>query len=340
MMSENREEVMIDRAWHLDPTLAVRDLVGYGDQPPAFEWPGGARLAVNFVVNIEEGAERNVLDGDLDREWLAEVKYVVPDGERELYLESTFEYGSRVGFWRVIDLFDRMEVTPTAFVCGQSLERNPDIAHALVERNCDVVGHGYRWLPPTGLAPDEEQEQIRLAAESIEKSTGKRIKGWFWRPSNTVLTRQALANEGLLYDSGAFNDDLPYFDNVAGRPFLVVPYALDVNDAKFHKSQFFIGEDFLRYAIDAFDLLYAESTEMPRMMTVGLHTRIIGRPSRIGALRQLLEHVLSHDKVWVAGRDEIASFWAQTFASDDMWNLERADSGDAGTGNQAERSLS
>jgi peptidoglycan/xylan/chitin deacetylase (PgdA/CDA1 family) len=298
-----------------------RDLRGYGDVPPDFEWPGGAPLAVNLVLNYEEGAERSPLEGDTDREWLVEAQYSVPEGERELYLESTFEYGSRVGVWRVLRAFDDFDLKPTVFACGQALERNGRVVEAFNERGCDYVGHGYRWLPPTGLDPVQEREQIRLGRESIERLTGCEVNGWFWRPPNTVDTRSILADEGFLYDSFAVNDDLPYFFPVDDRPFLVVPYSLDVNDAKFHKSQFFVGSDFSRYAIDAIDTLIADGVS--RMMSVGLHCRIIGRPARIGALQRVLEYVSAHPDVWVASRTEIAEFWMENFAAEDAWRGER-----------------
>jgi allantoinase len=297
-----------------------RDFIGYADEPPNFEWPGGARLAVNFVVNYEEGAERSPLDGDSDREPLVEARYEVPPGERELFSESTFEYGSRVGVWRLLELLDRYRVTPTVFACSVALERNPVVTAALVERGCDFVGHGYRWIPHTGLTREVERDQIRRCVDSIEGMTGQRPRGWFTRPPNTLNTRELLAEEGLLYDSGSVNDDLPYFQSVAGRPFLVVPYSLDVNDTRFFKGQFFTSSDFAEYAIDCFDALYEEAIRVRRMMSVGLHPRIIGRPGRITGLERLLDHVSRHADVWYAERNQIATFWAETFAPSGTWN--------------------
>jgi peptidoglycan/xylan/chitin deacetylase (PgdA/CDA1 family) len=302
--------------------LLPRDLVGYAGTPPDFCWPGGARIAVNFVLNYEEGAERSPLEGDTDREWLVEATYVVPPGERELYLESTFEYGSRVGVWRVLDLLDHYGVAPTVFACGQALERNVPVARAFNERGCDYVGHGYRWLPPTGLGLEQERKEIRRGRDAIHAVTGQPVRGWFWRPSNTVRTRQILAEEGFLYDSFAMNDDLPYFQPVAGRPFLIVPYSLDVNDARFHKAEFVVGRDFSTYAIDAFEALVSDGT--PAMMSIGLHCRIIGRPARIGALERVLAHVAGRDEVWIASRTQIAEFWMANFGPEDAWGASRA----------------
>lgn len=307
------------------PDAAARDLVGYANNLPAFEWPHGARLAINFVINYEEGSERTPLEGDRDREPLVEAKYDVPAGERELFTESTFEYGSRVGVWRLLELLDEYKVTATVFACGQALERNPAAAKAFVDRGYDFVGHGYRWLPHTGMTPEQERSDVRMCADSIKTMTGYSIRGWFTRPPNTVNTRQALAAEGLLYDSGAVNDDLPYFQTVNDRPMLIVPYSLDVNDTKFFKGQFFTARDFEAYAVDSFDTLHGQSQRSPLMMSVGLHSRIIGRPGRLIGLRRFLEHIRRQSDVWVTGRDAIATFWAERFAPESTWNLAAAE---------------
>ncbi|HEU4656038.1 MAG TPA: polysaccharide deacetylase family protein [Capillimicrobium sp.] len=305
--------------------LMPRDLVGYAGAPPDVTWPGGARLAVNVVLNYEEGSERNPLDGDVEREPLVEARYDVPRGERELFTESTFEYGSRVGIWRTLETLDRHGVTPTVFGCALALERNPAVTRALVERGCDFVGHGYRWIPHTGMARDVEREQIRRCVDVLRRLTGQPIRGWFTRPPNTVNTRELLAQEGLLYDCGSVSDDLPYWDRVGDRPFLVIPYTLDVNDTKFVKSQFFTADDFATYVIDAFDALLAESVRTPRMLSIGLHPRIIGRPARIAGLERVLAHITRRPGVWLCGREEIASFWTETFPQPDAWNLAPAE---------------
>ena len=297
-----------------------RDFVGYAGRPPEFEWPGGARLAINVVINYEEGAERSPLEGDTTREPLVEARYEVPDGERELFTESTFEYGSRVGIWRALEVLDDYEVTPTIFAAAVALERNPAVADALVQRRCDFVGHGYRWIPHTGMDRETEREQIVRCARSLRAAVGASMQGWFTRPPNTVQTRQLLAEEGVLYDCGAVNDDIPYFAPVDGRPFLIVPYSLDINDTKFFKNQFFTGRDFASYVEDSFDVLYKASARNPLMMSIGLHPRIIGRPGRLAGLQRSLDHIAGKPGVWFAGRDAIAEFWAGTFAPADAWN--------------------
>lgn len=303
-----------------DPTGAppttggpVRDFLGYGPTPPDFHWPNGARLAVNFVVNYEEGAERNVPDGDLARETLVEARYEVPTGERELFTESTFEFGARTGIWRLLRALDDHGVTPTVFASALALERNVPVAQAFLERGCDLVGHGYRWIPHTGMTEEEERRNITDCLASLERLTGRPVMGWFTRPPNTVRTRSLLAEAGVVYDSGSVSDDLPYYDQVDGRPFLVVPYSLDVNDTRFYKGEFFTADDFARYVLDCFQVLLAEGARHPRMMSVGLHPRIIGRPARLAGLLRVLEVIAGRDDVWIAGRDEIARFWLETF---------------------------
>jgi allantoinase len=299
-----------------------RDFVGYADAPPDFEWPEG-RLAINFVINYEEGAERSPLEGDRDREPLVEARYEVAEGERELFYESTFEYGSRVGIWRLLRTLDDYGVRPTIFACGQALERNPAVTGALVARQCDFVGHGYRWLPHTGLDREQERTQIQLGRDAISNLTGAAPAGWFTRPPNTVHTRELLAEEGFLYDCGAVNDDIPYFQLVSERPFLVVPYSLDVNDTKFFKGQFLTGRDFAEYAFSCFAVLHKESQRTPRMMSVGLHPRIMGRPGRLDGLEGLLTEVRKRPDVWICSRNDIASFWAREFAPAGTWNWAR-----------------
>jgi peptidoglycan/xylan/chitin deacetylase (PgdA/CDA1 family) len=292
---------------------ASRDFVGYGQNPPDFSWPNGARLAVNFVINYEEGAERNLLDGDTTRETLVEAKYDVPEGERELFAESTFEYGSRVGIWRTLQALDDHGVIPTVFASALALERNAPVTEAIIKRGCDVVGHGYRWIPHTGMTVDEERRNIDNCVTALVGLTGRPVKGWFTRPPNTVHTRSLLAQAGLAYDAGSVSDDLPYWDQVDGRPFLIVPYSLDVNDTKFYKGQFFTADDFARYAIDCFEVLLAESARHPRMMSIGLHPRIIGRPARLAGLLRVLDRISARDDVWITGRDAIADFWQERF---------------------------
>ena len=297
-----------------------RDFIGYGRNPPKFEWPEGARLALNIVVNFEEGAERNPLDGDLLQEMASEVAYPSHEGERELTQESVAEYGSRVGIYRCIDLFDQYEVRPTIFACALALERNPPVTCEFVQRGYDIVSHGYRWINHLGFTEVQEREEIRKARDSFARTIGRPVVGWFNRMPQTVATRGILAEEGFLYDSSAVNDDIPYFQDVRGRPFLVVPYTVDVNDFRFWRGTMFTGRDFAAYCCDAFDALYRESARTPRMLSVGLHSKIIGRPGRIGALDHFLAHVRRSPGVWLASRTDIARFWAERFAPPGTWN--------------------
>ncbi len=297
-----------------------RDFIGYGRNTPKFEWPHGARLALNIVVNYEEGAERNPLDGDPVREESSEAAYPARPGEREIVQESVSEYGSRVGIYRCIDLFDKYQVSPTIFACALALERNPPVTAEFVHRDYDIVSHGYRWINHLGFTEDQEREQIRKAKESFARTIHRPVLGWFNRSPQTVATRRILAEEGFLFDSQAVNDDIPYFQEVKGRPFLIVPYAVEVNDFRFWRGSMFTARDFETYCIDSFDTLYRESARTPRMMSVGLHSKIIGRPGRVGGLERFLSYVRQHSDVWLASRTDIARFWAGRFAPPNTWN--------------------
>jgi allantoinase len=297
-----------------------RDFIGYGRNTPQFEWPNGARLALNIVVNYEEGAERNPLDGDPQREDASEAVFPAKPGERETHQESVHEYGSRVGIYRIIDLFDQYQVRPTIFACALALERNPPVTKEFVDRKYDIVSHGYRWITHFGFNEAQERAEIVKARESFLRTTGQRVIGWFNRTPQTVITRRILAEEGFLYDSQAVNDDIPYFQDVAGRPFLIVPYTIDCNDGRFWRGTLTTGRDFETYCVDSFDTLYRESARTPRMMSVGLHPKIIGRPGRIGGVERFLEYVRKRDDVWVCSRGDIARFWAGRFAPPNTWN--------------------
>jgi peptidoglycan/xylan/chitin deacetylase (PgdA/CDA1 family) len=294
---------------------SARDFIGYGGNPPRVEWPGGARIALNVVINYEEGSEMGAVEGDRQREMQAEWTYPAKPDERELVNESMFEYGSRVGVWRIMRILDKYDATCTIFASALALERNPEVARAFVGHGYDMVGHGYRWVPHYGMSAEQEREEIRKTRESIQRTTEQRILGWFTRPLQTLHTRRILAEEGFLYDSGAFNDDLPYFEKVGDKPFLVVPYSLDQNDIRFWKNQLFTANDFFEYQRDAFDTLYEEGATRPKMMSVGLHNRVIGRPGRAQGLDRFLAHVRKFPGVWIANRNAIAKFWLENFAS-------------------------
>lgn len=299
---------------------SIRDFVGYADQPPQFEWPNGNRLALNIALNYEEGAERNRLDGDAELEVLSEALYPTGPEERDLITEAIYEYGSRVAVWRLINLFDKYAITASVFAAAMALERNPKVTSAFVDRGYDVLGHGYRWISHFGMSEEVEREQITKAADSIELSTGQRPRGWLTRSPGTRWTRRTLAHAGFLFDNAGFADDLPYFDQIDDRPFLVLPYSLDVNDIRFWKTGFFTAGDFAEYCIDAFDALYRESAKTPRMMSVGLHARVIGRPARVLGLDRFLAHIRDYPDVWIARRVDIAEFWAKNFGGPDLWN--------------------
>jgi putative urate catabolism protein len=289
-----------------------RDLVGYGRNPVHPRWPADARIAVNFVLNYEEGSEYSILDGDAASETaLSEAASQVPPGTRDLTVESVYEYGSRVGYWRVMRLFWTRKLPLTVFACALALERNPEAARAIGEAGHDVCAHGWRWVKHWLLTEDEERADIAKAIASLQALTGRRPLGWYCRTGPSIHTRRLVVEEGgFLYDSDAYNDELPYWVRVAGRPHLVIPYTNDVNDTKFfNPAGYGSGEDFFRYLKDTFDVLYGEGAEAPRMMSVGLHARIVGRPGRALALARFLDYVLEHEAVWVCRREEIARHW-------------------------------
>ena len=292
----------------------IRDLVGYGPNPPVIEWPGGARIAVSMVVNYEEGAEYSTLDGDAHHETNSEVPSPVPPGQRDVFNESFFEYGSRVGVWRLLDLLDRYQAPSTFFCCALALERNPEAAREIVARGHEVCGHGYRWEEHHLMSRDQEHESIRKTVESLTRTTGERPVGWFTRYGASVNTRELVATEGgFIYDSGAMNDDLPYYTTVNGIPWLVVPYSMETNDARFWRGGLTSVSDFYEYLKDTFDCLFQEGLHTPKMMSVGLHCRIAGRPARSMAVQRFLEYARGFPGVWFARRDEIARWWLEHY---------------------------
>ena len=289
-----------------------RDLIGYGAEAPDPKWPGGARLALQLVMNYEEGGERSILHGDdVAEAFLQEVVGMQPlKGVRNMQVESMYEYGTRVGFWRLLRLFAEREIKISVFAVGMALERHPEAAAALVEAGHEVVSHGWRWIDYQFVGEDEEREHIRLAIESLTKATGSRPLGWYTGRLSPNTRRLVVEEGGFVYDSDAYNDDLPYWVRVAGKPHLVIPYTLDNNDMKFGMPQGFnTGDDFFTYLRDAFDVLYAEGATAPKMMSVGLHMRLVGRPGRFAALTRFLDHVQRHRDVWICRRLDIAHHW-------------------------------
>ena len=291
----------------------TRDFVGYGEHPPQAGWPGGARLAISFVLNYEEGGERSILDGDAITETnLHEIVGWPPVEARLLNIESMFEYGSRAGFWRVHRLFTSRGLPLTVYAVGQALERNPDAARAMADAGWEVVGHGWRWIDYVDVPEEVEREHIRRTNETIERLTGQRPAG-LYVGRTSERTRRIAVEEGLLYDSDSVADELPYWVDVDGKPHLIVPYTLDCNDFKFVLAGGFPdGESFERYMRDTFEQLYEEGAETPRLMNVGLHARLVGRPGRARGLSRFLDEVAGRPDVWIATRGEIARHWAAT----------------------------
>jgi allantoinase len=292
----------------------LRDFVGYGRNPPDPKWPGGARLAVNFVINYEEGSELSIPDGDDRSETgLIDGFTVMSPGTRDLGAESMFEYGSRAGFWRLIRIFEQRGMPLTIFGCAMALERNPEAADAIRSLGHDVCCHGWRWIEHWRLGEDEEREHIRRAVASLETTIGERPFGAYCRYAPSINTRRLLIEEGgFLYDSDSYADELPYWCRVAGKPHLLVPYTLTNNDTKFARGFFGNADDYFRFMKDAFDLLYEEGASQPKMMSFGLHMRVMGHPARAVGLIRLLDHIASKPDVWVTRRLDIARHWIDT----------------------------
>jgi len=289
-----------------------RDLIGYGQNVPNANWPNKARLAISFVLNYEEGGERCVLHGDSESEaFLSEMPGAVPlQGVRNLSMESCYEYGSRAGVWRLLSLFSDYQIPLTIFAVAMALERHPDVAKAFVAANHEICSHGYRWLDYQYTDETEEREHLHKAIDIIKTLTGKRPTGWYTGRLGPNTRRLVAEEGGFLYDSDAYDDDLPYWVKANNQPHLVIPYTLDVNDMRFATPQGFnSGEQFFQYLKDSFDTLYVEGETSPKMMSVGLHCRLIGRPGRVASLKRFLDYVKQHDDVWLCTREQIANHW-------------------------------
>jgi len=291
-----------------------RDLIGYGQDVPHANWPNKARLAISFVLNYEEGGERCVLHGDSESEaFLSEMPGAVPlEGVRNLSMESCYEYGSRVGVWRLLNLFSEYQIPLTVFAVAMALERHPEVAKAFVAANHEICSHGYRWIDYQYTDEAEEREHLYKAIDIIKELTGKRPTGWYTGRLGPNTRRLVAEEGGFLYDSDAYDDDLPYWVKANNQPHLVIPYTLDVNDMRFATPQGFnSGEQFFQYLKDSFDTLYAEGAVSPKMMSVGLHCRLIGRPGRIASLKRFLDYVKQHEDVWLCTREQIANHWVE-----------------------------
>ena len=289
-----------------------RDLRGYGAKPPNAHWPGGARLALQIVLNYEEGGENCVLHGDSSSEaFLSEIVNAQPrEGVRHMSMESLYEYGSRVGVWRLKRLFDDYKIPVTVFAVGMAVERYPEPVRALYAAGHEICSHGYRWIDYQYVDESTEREHLKKAIKAIEDATGERPLGWYTGRSSPNTRSLVVQEGGFIYDSDDYSDELPFWDYQHGSPHLVIPYTLDANDMRFATSQGFnSGSQFLQYLKDTFDVLYAEGAESPRMMSVGLHCRLSGRPGRFAALQAFLRYARSHDDVWFCRRVDIARHW-------------------------------
>lgn len=289
-----------------------RDFIGYGEHPPVVEWPNKARIAVQFVINYEEGGENCILHGDRASEaFLSEVVGAQPLlGQRHMNIESMYEYGGRAGFWRLHRMFTERNMPLTVFGVAMAMERNPVAVEAMLKADWEIASHGYRWIDYQYVPEDVEREHLQRAIEIHKKVTGSRPDGWY-TGRNSMNTRKLVVEEGgFLYDADDYSDDLPRWDTEFGKPHLVIPYTLDVNDMRFTAAQGFnSGEQFFTYLKDNFDVLYEEGAETPKMMSVGLHCRLVGRPARAAALKRFLDYIQQHDDVWVCRRADIARHW-------------------------------
>ena len=299
-----------------------RDLLGYGRNPPHAQWPGNARIAVQFVMNFEEGAENNVLHGDAASEtFLSEIIGAQAFSNRHMSMESMYEYGTRAGFWRILREFERRELPVTFFAVAMAMQRNPEAVAAMVEGKHEIANHGLRWITYQMMDEATERAHMQEAIAIQEELTGSKPLGWY-TGRDSPNTRKLVVEQGtFLYDSDSYADDLPYWTQVeaggegGGKtvPHLVVPYTLETNDMRFAAPQGFnSGTQFFDYLKDAFDVLYAEGESAPKMLSIGLHNRIIGRPARFASLQRFLDYVQRHDRVWVCRRADIAQHWKAT----------------------------
>lgn len=293
-----------------------RDLIGYGQAVPNAQWPGKARVALQFVVNYEEGGENCTLHGDAGSEaFLSEIvgaqSYA---GARHMNMESIYEYGSRAGYWRLLRLFQEREVPVTVFGVAMALQRNPDVVDSMLKANWEIASHGYRWIDYQFVDESIELEHLQQALEIHTEVTGAKPQGWYLGRCSPNSHRLAAEHGEFLYNADTYADELPYWDYQFDQPQLMVPYTLDVNDMRFATPQGFnTAEHFYQYLKDSFDILYEEGEQSPKMMSVGLHCRLVGRPGRAAALKRFLDYVAQHDRVWIATRQQIAQHWRTTW---------------------------
>ena len=295
-----------------------RDLVGYGGNPPHADWPDNARIALQFVLNYEEGGESNVLHGDEGSEqFLSEIIGAQCYENRHMSMESVYEYGSRAGVWRILREFEKRGLPLTVFGVAMALQRHPELARSFIEQGHEIACHGLRWIHYQNIDEDTERRHMREALEIIEQLTGEKPLGWYTGRDSPNTRKLVVEQNDLLYDSDYYGDDLPFWTKVQTsngeeKSHLVIPYTLDTNDMRFATPQGFnSGEQFYQYLRDSFDVLYAEGSSSPKMMSIGLHCRLIGRPGRFAALQRFLDYVQSHNQVWICRRIDIARHWME-----------------------------
>ncbi|MBS0411240.1 MAG: allantoinase PuuE [Proteobacteria bacterium] len=290
-----------------------RDLVGYGPTPPHADWPGGARIAIQMVLNYEEGGENSILHGDAGAEtFLSDMINPAPVlGARHMSMEQNYEYGSRAGVWRLLRLFDRYETPVTVFGVAMALERNPAVVEAFLQGGHEIASHGWRWINYQDEPEAVEREHMARAIAVHTRLTGERPLGWYTGRTSPNTRRLVAEEGGFLYDADDYSDDLPFWTTVAGRPHLIVPYTLEANDMRFSGTGLNTGEQFFSYLKDAFDVLYEEGATRPRMMSVGLHCRIAGRPGKMAGLERFIRYAQGHADVWFCRRLDIARHWRE-----------------------------
>jgi allantoinase len=292
-----------------------RDLIGYGQFPPHPKWPGQAKIAVQFVLNYEEGAENSVLHGDDQSEvFLSEIVGAQAYTDRHLSMESMYEYGSRAGFWRLYNLFVRYNLPITVFGVTMALQRNPEAVAAMKKANWEIASHSMRWIQYQDMPEMQEKKMINAAVQLHLAITGSKPKGWYTGRTSPNTLKLIAERDDILYCADSYADDLPYYDTQYAKPLLIVPYTLDTNDMRFATPQGFnSGEQFYQYLKDAFDVLYSEGEAAPKMLSIGLHCRIVGRPARMAGLQRFIEYVQQHDQVWCCTREQIALHWKEHF---------------------------
>jgi putative urate catabolism protein len=292
-----------------------RDLIGYAGKPPHAAWPNKARIAVNFVLNYEEGAENSILNGDDASEtFLSDIIGAAPvHGMRHVSMESLYDYGARAGFWRLHEFFTSRALPVTVFGVTLALQKNPEAVKVMLQAGWEIACHGYRWINYQNVPEAIERAHMRLAIDGHAAMTGARPLGWYTGRTSPNTAKLVAEDGNFLYDADSYADDLPYYDSTNGRPQLIMPYTLEANDMRFCAAQGFNTADhFFAYLKDGFDTLYAEGAAAPKMMSIGLHCRIIGRPSRLAALRRFCDYIAGFENVWVATRLDIAAHWLHT----------------------------